>query len=134
MTDEQFYKQIVDGSQMVSVLLVFLSIIFGLKYPLIADLMHSDAPDASRVVEREAYRRRLVGAIWHHVMPICIPSLLLALALGPSVVHIWSSGGLTYPTLQIVPLLFILSELSVCAAFTWCAYATIKLLRKARKA
>jgi hypothetical protein len=130
MTDSTFEKSLLDGSQMVSVLLVFVSVLFGIKYQSIIAALQQEIPDAIRVDERAAFRRRQRQCIFADVLPVGVPAVVLALILLPPTLRILTSNMLVRPSDDFVPTVFVLVEAFVVAGAAWSiAWIVLLLMR-----
>jgi len=127
-------KQIVDGAQMVSLLLVFLSVLFGIKYDAIIGLIGEDQPLAAKTEKRKDFRDRLLRSIVRDLSPIAAPSIVLVALLAPDAFRIASAGSLAYPNFDLVRTLFILVTIAVGLAVIWCCWAAVSLLARWRSA
>ena len=130
MTDSAFEKTLLDGSQMVSVLLVFISVLFGVKYQSIAATLRQEIPDADRGGERRALRRRQAQCIFADVLPVALPAALLGLILLPPTVRILTTNMLTHPSDDLVPTVFVLVEAFVVAGAIWSIAWIVMLLNR----
>jgi hypothetical protein len=125
-----FEKTLLDGSQMVSVLLVFVSVLFGIKYQTVVAILQQETPDAIRADERAAFRRRHTRCIFADVLPVAVPAVVLALILLPPTLRIFTSNMLVHPSDDFVPTVFVLVEAFVVAGAAWSiAWITLLLIR-----
>jgi hypothetical protein len=130
MSDSTFEKSLLDGSQMVSVLLVFVSVLFGIKYQSIIAALQQEIPDAIRIDERAAFRRRQRQCIFVDVLPVAVPAVVLALILLPPTLRILTSNMLAHPSDDFVPTVFVLVEAFVVAGSAWSIAWIILLLTR----
>ena len=130
MVDGTFEKSLLDGSQMVSVLLVFVSVLFGIKYPSVIAALQQDIPDAIRIDERAAFRRRQRQCIFADALPVGVPAVVLALILWSPTLRILTSNMLVHASEDLVPTVFVLVEAFIVAGAAWSiAWITLLLIR-----
>jgi hypothetical protein len=134
MSDAAFHQEILDSGQMVSLLLVFLSVLFGLKFTPVTQLMGEAVPDAVRRDERTALRQRIREAYVSHLLPIFAPALIMALLLAPSTIRIIAGAHFSLAHYDLTEVLFVLVELAIVATLAWCIVAAVLLKAKADQA
>ena len=134
MSDAEFHTQLLDGAQMVSLLLVFLSVLFGLKFTPVSQLIAEAVPDAVKRDERAALRKRIREAYVTHLLPVFAPALILAAILAPPALRIITSARFPASAYNLVETLFVLVELSIVATLAWCIVAAMRLKAKSDKA
>jgi hypothetical protein len=134
MTDAAFEQSLVDGSQVVSVLLVFLSILFGIKYQQVVSVLSLEIPDATLTSDRETFREKQWNCLISDVLPVGVPSLILATLLAPASLRIVTGSNMTFLNLDMVRTLFVGVELSILAAVLWSIAVSCRLLSRKSQA
>jgi len=134
MSDAEFRKQLLDGAQMVSLLLVFLSVLFGLKFTPISQLMAEEVPDTVKRDARASLRKRIREAYVTHLLPVFAPALILAAILAPPALRIIGSARFPASAYDLMETLFVLVELAIVATLIWCIFAAARLKAKSDKA
>ena len=128
MSEADFDRSLVDASQLVSVILVFLSVLFGLKYQPIVDTMSTPLPDKLQPDARRAYRQRLIKTFLIHVLPVGLPSLAMTLLLAPNTVHILRGWDRGLKDEALLRALFLGIEVFIAAAAIWTLFVSIRIL------
>jgi hypothetical protein len=128
MSDADFDRALVDASQLVSVILVFLSVLFGLKYQLILDTISTQFPDESQPDARLAYRQRLARTLCIHVIPVGLPSLLMMLLLIPDTIQILRRSHVSFADVDLIRTLFLGIEVFLAAATLWILILSIRIV------
>ena len=134
MTEEAFEKSLVDGSQLVAVLLVFLSVLFGVKYEKIIRILGRELPDFLQADQRSSYRAAIKHCLAVDVLPLTVPSLLLAALLAPPTYQILTRSKLTYADLDLVRTIFVFVEVFTVLAALWSLSVACRLTAALRKA
>lgn len=134
MSESAFRQSLVDASTVISVLLAFLSVVFGLKYEHVARALNEALPAADRPDDRASFRQRQRRCLFVDVAPIGVPSLLLTLLLAPASFRIISGSQFAYLDLDLVKSLFIAVNLSFVALAIWSVAVSVLLSLRARKA
>jgi hypothetical protein len=130
MNDAEFEKSLVDGSQVVSVLLVFLSVLFGINYTRVTDALQPAIPNAALPNERKRFRESQRRCVVRNVLPFAVPSLFLAILLGPAFFRIVLTSKIAFPDFNLIRTLFCAIEESLMSAIIWCIVVMWQLLRR----
>ena len=130
---EALDKEIIDASQLISLLLVFISVLFSLKYTALTDLLREPLPDAARRDARTDLRDRLYSAMWAHLFPVALPSSLLAIALAPDSARVLVQFIAGHDSLDLLRVLFLFLEGTVVVSVGWCVATLIRFVVKIRQ-
>ncbi len=134
VTDQEFYKTLVDGSQIASVLFLFLSILFGVKYPLITETLRTVTPDPARPLERKEFRGKQFRCLRDDVLPVAVTSIILGGVLLAPCLQIKQRSALNFSNLNLVYTLFLMVEGCIALATVWCVVVAIRLVLRNRSA
>lgn len=119
MNEQAFRQSLVDSCTVVSVLLVFLSVLFGLKYERVREALSDDIPDRVRPNDRGTFRGTQRRCFIADVLPVGIPSLFLAFLLGPACWRIVRLSHLSFPGVDLVLTLFLAIEACIMIVVLW---------------
>lgn len=134
MSDAELDKSLTDALQVVSVLLVFLSVLFGMTFQRTGVALSEREPGPEQPKDRRSFRQMLSRSIRDVAVAVGFPSLLLALLLGPDAVRIVARSRFAYPNFDLVPTLFFVVELFVVAVVVWCLVVSLQLASRIRRA
>jgi hypothetical protein len=134
MSEADFDRSLVDASQLVSVVLVFLSVLFGLKYQPIMDTISAQLPDESQPDARHAYRQRLSKTLFVHVLPVGLPSLAMTLLLAPDTLYILHGWDHSFADVALLRTLFLGIEIFIAAATIWTLAVSILIVYRVVRA
>lgn len=125
-------QEILDGFQAASLLLVFVVMLFTLRYPTIITAIEKELPDVAKVAERQRVARELRGVLWAQCVPpavvsfaaVCLMTPLAIRAVTASAFWSWTSGFLekTYVFITILN----------WAVFVWTVILGVRLACRVR--
>ena len=81
-------QQIHGSFDAISLILVFVSVVFGIKYPAIWGDLRSTAPPAAQPMARTTYRRRLLRRLLADALPLVVLTACAWLLFLPLFVHV----------------------------------------------
>jgi hypothetical protein len=134
LSDPDFDKSLVDASQLVSVLLVFLSVLFGINYGKVADALRTAIPNAALPAERREFRVLQRRCFVSNVLPVAVPCAYLAALLSLPFTRIIATSRLAFPDFNLVRTLFFTIELFIVASVIWSLFASWQLWSRIREA
>lgn len=115
-----------------SVLLVFISLLFTLRYPEIAqDLTPEDLGEKQREKSRRA--RELKTRLVSHLLPVLVGSVVLVWLLAPLAMDIITTSQLRLWDFDVVLTAVILVEAWVLGLAIWSSVLTVRLIGKIRR-
>jgi hypothetical protein len=114
-----------------SILLVFVSLLFTLRYPEITqDLIPEDLGEKQREKRRRV--RELKTRLVSHLLPVVVGSVTLVWLLAPLTIDILGESQLDLWGFDVVLSAVVLVELWVLGLAIWSSILTIRMIRKIR--
>lgn len=125
-------RQASDALLATSVLLVFVTLLFTLRYPTIsADLERDEPVGKSREAAKQSAEIRI--RLITQLLPVLIGSVALAYLLAPLAVEIITSSRLELWSFNIVLTALTMIETWTLAIASWSIYLGIRMLAKLRR-
>lgn len=128
---QELRQDILDAFQAVSLIIVFVTVMFGIRYPTIIENLKMEIPSPPLA------RRRTKLKVLHSLLINCVLQLLLIggslyLCL-PLTIRIIKEYSFKLWNFEFLPTSFILVFVWISFIFCWCLILTIEMIIKHRK-
>jgi hypothetical protein len=111
----------------VSLIVVFVFVLFDIRYPQIVRDIDSEIPDPARTKERKNHRRLLLNSILRNSLPLVVVNGVLLYLLSPLVVEILRSSTFQVWNFDFLRTCFVVVCGFVAVFFVWSVALTIRL-------
>lgn len=122
---------ILDTFQAVGIIVVFVTLLFDMKYPVITRALERECPEGTKAKLRFKKELRI------HIMTDCLPVLFLTLVsfyiLLPVAVEVFVRGEIRIWSHDVLPLAYVAITFWVFGIFVWAVLLTGSLVFKSRK-
>lgn len=126
----QLIKQSFDS---ISLILVFVFVLFGIRYPQINDDLKKEIPDSTRKIERKKYKEKLKENLSSKALPLVIIYGFLFYLFLPLLLKIFSSSKLQLWDFDIMRTTFVVVDLFILSFLIWSLSQAIRLIKRIQK-
>lgn len=121
---------ILNTFEAIGVILVFVTLLFSMKYPVVVEILELECP------EGEKAKKRFKSRLKRSIVTDCLPVLFLAATsfyvLLPLAVEILCRGKISLWGLDMLPLAYLIITLWLFVLTIWTVFLTYKVIRKIR--
>jgi hypothetical protein len=128
----ELVEELTDLFDVFAVLLVFTTVLFGLRHEELNRLLEKELPAQTKANER--LRGELRAGIWGKAVPFTLLSSLLAYLFLPMSVEIWSRSRLNLWEFNVIATAFFWIVVMLWGVATWGAWTVWRLYKRVRKA
>lgn len=125
------FVNIIDSFSATGVLLVFVIMLFSLKYPIIMADINRDGPRKDKTRECERERKRLMNSFIINCIPQTVILGITAYLFLPLTVHITKNSQFSFWEFDFVITMFVFVVIWIWIFFIWSLILGIKLFLKA---
>lgn len=126
-------KLIIDSFSAISVMLVFVVMLFSLRYPIIIKDMDMEIPEIEKTKKRERERKRLK----HSLVVNCVPQIaafgIIAYLFLPLTINIINNTRLCIWNFDFIITVFMFVVVSIWFFFIWSFILGLKIFCKMRR-
>ncbi len=122
-------REILDIFQAIGLLLVFMTIFFGMKYPQIVDALNTNAP-IDKPKDLKQYKANLSLSFVTNCLPLIVFILLSSIVVLPLAKAIIGSNGLQIWSYESLQLAYILITLWILLLLVWVVILSGRMLYK----
>ena len=124
-------EQIQTAFEAISLILVFVTVLFGLRYPQIQSDIQSSIPEGPKAKQR--YRKTLWQSLMVNGVPLLLINGVASYLFLPLFVRVLRESRLNLWNFDFTRTSFVLIALLVFVFFLWSGYLTIRLLTRILK-
>ena len=133
MTDAHTAQQIKDSFDALGLILVFVTVVFGVKYPAIWSDIKSAAPPQQQAIARAKYRSQLVKRLLTDCLPLVVITGAAWLLFLPLFVHVAADEPFTLWTREVTDNAFLFVAGMTGIFFAWASGLFTALAIKAAR-
>jgi hypothetical protein len=126
----QIHRTIVDILQASSIILVFLTVIFGVKYPLIISDLETEIPNENKKNERNRVKKKLSQNFIMNCLPLTLLCAVFGYILLPFAFVIIKSSNIAIWNFDVLKTIFVIIVLWIWIMFFWFLLLAGKSIRK----
>jgi hypothetical protein len=115
-------------------LLVFIFVLFDLRFPQITAKIEAEIPDKKRMKERQIHRRELRKCLWQKGLPLMLVYAAVVYLMLPLLVRVVASSRLDPLHFDFLRTGFVLIFLFALGFFVWSLTLAARLIGKIREA
>ena len=128
---EEIQSEILAVSRLISLILVFVTVLFGIRYPQVLEDLRKDIPEGERAKER--HRDRLSRRLALDMVPMLLVTFFASYLFLPLVFRIISVYEFKLWDFDIVVSAFVFITICIWFFFGWASLLSIKLLLRIGK-
>lgn len=125
-------KEILNVFQAASIILVFVTLLFGVKYPIIVSELEKEFPLGKKAINKEKKRLRKVIII--HCIPQLIIFGLASYLFTPLAVKVLKVSTISFWNFDFLKTAYIFSFTWCWTMFFWSLYLALQIVRKIKRA
>jgi|LSQX01.1.fsa_nt_gb hypothetical protein len=119
---------ILDTFQALGIILVFVTLLFSMKYPYIMKTLASETPYGEK--EKMRYRRKLTKSLATDCLPVLVLDLISLYVLLPLAVGLLASGMASFWDVNMLPMAYLAITIWLIVLTVWVAILTCKIACK----
>ena len=123
-------QTIKDAFDVISLMLVFVFVLFDIRYPQIIRDLEKQIPISERKQERENHKRHLRRSLWFNNVPLIVVNGILLYLLLPLLVSVVQSSTVALWRFDFAKTSFVVVFLFVLVFFLWSVILGLKLLKR----
>lgn len=123
-----------DSFAVISLILVFVFVLFDVRYPQITRLLQKDIPPAERKIERNATRKEIKEGLIRFSLPLAVIDGILLYLLLPLLVQVIQNSRLAVWNFDFARTAFVIIFGLIIFFFSWSIYLSYLLIKKIRAA
>lgn len=136
MFGEDLDKSLTDGFTAAAVLLAAITVLFGVRYPEITQILDETPPGtgAGEIDDRKSYRRRLLDALYARLLPLLILFWAFALLPLPETLQIIRALDLKPTHYDFIRAAWTVTEAMMLYFAIWSTWLAVRLHKAIREA
>jgi len=133
LTLNDLSQNIKDSFDAIEIILVFIFVLFDIRYPKIVKDINADIPIAERIIARKQHHEKLIHSFLINSLPLIFINGFILYLLLPLVVQVFLTSKLDLWNFDFLRTSLILVFIFIFIFFTWSLYLGIKYLGKIRE-
>lgn len=126
--------QIKDSFEVISLILVFVFVLFDIRYPQITRLLQKDAPPVERKIERGQFKKELKEGLIRYGLPLVGSNAVMLVLFLPLLTQVLQNSRLEWWNFDFVRTAFVVVYALIVFFFAWSLYLSVLLIQKLRAA
>lgn len=123
-------SQIKDSFEIISLILVFLFVLFDLKYPKIQEVLSLEKPPPARLHDIKQFKKKHHQAIWRDAVPLFLGYLILVYLFLPLLFNIVSKTRLNLLHFDFIITAFVFVVLILIGFLLWVIVMLVRLIKR----
>ena len=119
-----------DSFNVISLLLVFVFVLFDIRYPQIIKELEKDIPDKDLELERKNHRKKLMNGLLYQNLPLIIVNGILLYLFLPLLITVLLNSRFQIRRFDFVRTAFVIVIMLIAAFFFWSIYLAYLLLKR----
>ena len=119
-----------DSFNVISLLLVFVFVLFDIRYPQIIKELEKDIPDKDLELERKNHRKKLMNRLLYQNLPLIIVNGILLYLFLPLLITVLLNSRFQIWHFDFVRTAFVIVIMLIAAFFFWSIYLAYLLLKR----
>lgn len=130
--ESQIFRDIIlDVFQAVSVMLVFVTVLFGIKYPKLLEAIEKEPPVGDKALER--FKEELRRVLFLDCGALIVMTLLVLYTLLPLAIEVFRRKEIEFWSLNVLPMAYVVVTLGVLGFAVHEVVLAYRLIQKIRK-